>query len=47
MTLLLMAVTAGGYGWAVQKGYALAGREELAAWGADLRGSFGVDSAVL
>ena len=26
MTLLLMAVTAGGYGWAVQKGYALAGR---------------------
>lgn len=33
MTLLLMAVTAGGYGWAVQKGYALAGREELAAWG--------------
>lgn len=33
MTILLMAVTAGGYGWAVQKGYALAGREELAAWG--------------
>ena len=33
MTLLLMAVTAGSYGWAVQKGYALAGREELAAWG--------------
>lgn len=33
MTLLLMAVTAGGYGWAVKKGYALAGREELAAWG--------------
>lgn len=33
MTLLLMAVTAGGYGWAMQKGYALAGREELAAWG--------------
>lgn len=33
MTFLLMAVTAGGYGWAVQKGYALAGREELAAWG--------------
>ena len=33
MTLLLMAVTAGGYGWAVQKGYALAGREELVAWG--------------
>lgn len=31
--VLLMAVTAGGYGWAVQKGYALAGREELAAWG--------------
>ncbi|MFQ9209514.1 MAG: hypothetical protein ACLR3S_10555 [Clostridium fessum] len=27
MTLLLMAVTAGGYGWAVQKGYALAGRK--------------------
>ena len=26
MTLLLMAVTAGSYGWAVQKGYALAGR---------------------
>lgn len=23
----------GGYGWAVKKGYALAGREELAAWG--------------
>ena len=33
MTLLLMAVTAGGYGWAVQKGYALAGREELARGG--------------
>ena len=32
MTLLLMAVTAGGYGWAVQKGYALAGREEVSAW---------------
>lgn len=33
MTLLLMAVTAGGYGWAVQKGYALAKRDELAVWG--------------
>lgn len=33
MTLLLMGVTAGIYAWAVQKGYALAGRSELLAWG--------------
>ena len=33
MTLLLMGVTAGIYAWAVQKGYALAGRHELLTWG--------------